>query len=142
MTTSITKTAFFNVPRETVWSYLTDKDKLAEWYYPAMADLAPGDDYCLYALDEDGTKVTKVSGAVLVMEAPSKLVTSFVIAPFGSNSTTVTWLLEEAAGGTRLHLSHEGIAEASGDAAMQLLMALDDGWDKHIAALRGSVNAG
>ena len=125
MTTSITKTAFFNVPRETVWSYLTDKDKLAEWYYPAMADLAPGDDYCLYAL-----------------EAPSKLVTSFVIAPFGSNSTTVTWLLEEAAGGTRLHLSHEGIAEASGDAAMQLLMALDDGWDKHIAALRASVNAG
>lgn len=141
MTTSITKTAFFNAPKETVWSYLTDKDKLGEWYFPAMADLASGEEYCLYAIEEDGTKVPKITGAVLVMEAPSKLVTSFVIAPFGSNSTTVTWRLEEAAGGTRLHLSHEGIAEAGGDAALQLLMALDGGWDKHIAALRNSVNA-
>jgi len=37
-TTTITKSIFFNAPRETVWAFLTDKDKLGEWYHPAEAD--------------------------------------------------------------------------------------------------------
>ncbi len=49
--------------------------------------------------------------------------------------TTVTWLLEEALGGTRLTLHHEGIGAAAGDAAHSLLMALDAGWDAHLVAL-------
>jgi len=70
------------------------------------------------------------------MNAPSKLVTTFVIEPFNGNETTVTWILDEAAGGTRLLLTHEGIAEATGEAAMHLLTALDNGWDRHLSDLR------
>jgi len=39
MNTTIIKSMFFSLPREIVWSYLTDKDKLGTWYHPAEADL-------------------------------------------------------------------------------------------------------
>lgn len=135
-TTTITKSVFFNASRETVWAFLTDKDKLGEWYHPAETDLTEGEDYNLYRVDETDKKIVQISGRVLEMNAPSKLVTTFVIDPFNGNETTVTWILDEAAGGTRLLLTHEGVAEATGEAAMHLLTALDKGWDEHLSDLR------
>lgn len=137
--TTIMKTVFFNASRETVWSYLTDKDKLGEWYHPAEADLSEGEAYSLYQINENDQKEALITGRVLEMNAPSKLVTTFVIGPFQGEETTVTWKLEEAAGGTRLLLTHEGIAEATGEAAMHLLTALDNGWDKHFSDLRNVI---
>lgn len=137
--TTITKTVFFNASPETVWLFLTDKDKLGEWYHPAENDLEIGKDYALYRLADDGAKVRQIWGRVVEMSAPCKLVTTFIIDPFEGNETTITWILEKAAGGTRLSLTHEGIAEATGSAAMHLLMALDNGWDKHLGDLRESV---
>lgn len=139
-TTTITKSVFFNASRETVWEFLTDKDKLGEWYHPAEANLENGTDYSLYRVDENDQRVPQITGRVVEMDAPSRLVTTFVIGPFQGKETTITWVLEEAAGGTRLLLTHEGIAEAAGDGAMHLLMALDDGWDKHLADLRKSAS--
>lgn len=134
--TTITKTVFFQASKHAVWSFLTDKDKLATWYHPAEEDLEAGADYALYRLDDAGERVTQISGRVLEMDAPHRLVTTFVIAPFEGRETTITWTLEEAAGGTRLTLVHEGIAEAAGAAALPLLMALDNGWDVHLGDLR------
>lgn len=139
MSTTIAKTVFFNASKETVWSFLTDKDKLGEWYHPAESNLVEGETYTLFQVGEDGVNVPLITGEVLQMKAPDRLVTTFLIAPFNDNATTVTWQLEGAADGTRLHLSHEGIAEAAGAGAMHLLMALDEGWDKHIVELRRSV---
>lgn len=136
--TTIFKSVFFNAPRDVIWSYLTDKDKLGIWYHPAESDLKAGSDYTLIGQNEDGTSKPQVWGHVLEMNKPSKLVTTFNIPPFQGVETTVTWILEEAAGGTRLSLTHEGIAEAGGTAAMHLLMALDDGWDRHLGRLRES----
>ena len=135
-TTTITKTIFFKASRETVWAFLTNKDKLGEWYHPAEKNFVEGEDYALLQLDDNGARVPLITGRVLEMDAPIKLVTTFVIGPFQGNETTITWVLDEAAGGTRLLLTHEGIAEATGEAAMHLLTALDDGWDKHLADLR------
>ncbi len=73
------------------------------------------------------------------MDSPNKLVYTFIIEPFGEAETTVTCLLEEAATGTRLSLIHEGIAEATGPMAMQLLTSLDNGWDKHLDDFRGLI---
>ena len=139
-TTTITKSIFFNATREVVWAFLTDKNKLGEWYHPAEADLALGQKYSLYRIDENDKKITQITGRVLQMNVPSKLVTTFIIDPFQGNETTVTWILDEAGGGTRLLLEHEGIAEATGNAAMHLLTALDAGWDKHLAVLRNLAN--
>ncbi len=134
--TTITKTIFLNADAGTVWTYLTDKDKLAEWFHAANANLTQGSDYALIGHADDGAPVKRCWGSVVESKRPEKLVYTFTIEPFGGAMTTVTWLLEEAYGGTRLTLHHEGIGEAAGDAALPLLMALDAGWDAHLGRLR------
>lgn len=136
--TTITKTVFFTAPRETVWEFLTDKEKLGLWYAPAQSSLVDGAEYTLLKTDENGEQSPMVTGRVLEMDAPNKLVTTFVIGPFEGKETTLTWTLSEAAGGTQLHLTHEGIAEAAGPATLHLLTALDAGWDEHFDSLRKS----
>lgn len=138
----ISKSVFFDAKPETVWAFLTDKDKLGTWYHPAMEDLKEGADYALYQLADDGAKVPIITGRVLEADAPNKLVTTFVIGPFNGKETTVTWVLDAVAGGTSITLTHEGVEEAAGDAALGLLMALDKGWDEHFASLRESVASG
>lgn len=136
---TIIKTVFFAASRETVWSFLTDKDKLAQWFHPAEANLVKGQDFALVGRAEDGSTVKQCWGTVVQMDPPSFLVYSFTIKPLGGALTTVSWTLEEAHGGTKLTLKHEGIAEAAGESAMGLLMALDAGWDKHLASLRAAL---
>ncbi len=138
--TTINKTVFFNATPDVVWSFLTDKDKLGTWYHPARADLCEGEDYELFETSDDGTQKPIVTGKVIEMSSPHKLVTTFIVGPFGGNSTTLTWVLEAFADGTRLSLKHEGIAEAVGEGAVGLLMALDKGWDEHFARLRANAN--
>jgi len=134
-TTTITKSIFLATTRETVWSYLTDKDKLGEWFHPAANHLEEGKPYTLLADANDGES-KMCWGDVLSAEKPSFLSYSLTVKPLGGAMTTVSWTLEEAAGGTRLTLVHEGIAEAAGDAALGLIMALDAGWDEHFAKFR------
>ncbi len=136
----ITKTIFLNADADTVWAYLTDKDKLAEWFHPAESDLSPGSGYALMGKADDGSAVTMCWGTVMEWRRPEKLVYTFTVEPLGGTMTTVTWLLEEAYGGTRLTLQHEGIGEVAGDAALPLLMALDAGWDAHLGRLRDAAN--
>jgi uncharacterized protein YndB with AHSA1/START domain len=137
--TTISKSAFFKASRETVWSFLTDKKKLGTWFYAAEADLAPDQDYMLVGTAADGSPENKCWGTVQEMDPPSRLVYTFTFAPLGGALTTVTWTLEEVFGGTRLSLSHEGIEAAAGEAAMGMLLALDAGWDNHIAGMRAAM---
>ena len=132
----ISKSVFFSASRETVWSFLTDKDKLGLWFHPAEADLADQQPYALISKDADNNTSKICWGTVLEMIAPSLLKYTFTVKPLGGALTTVTWTLEEVHGGTRLSLTHEGISAAAGEAAMGLLMALDKGWDEHLASLR------
>jgi len=139
--TTISKSYFFAATRETVWSFLTEKEKLAQWFHPATSNLTEGEDYALVELQEDGTEVKQCWGSVLKMDKPSTLVYSFTITPLNGAMTTVTWTLEEICNGTRLSLKHEGIEDAAGEAAIGLLLALDKGWDAHVNALRDLLNS-
>lgn len=139
-TTTINKSIFLAAPRETVWDYLTDKDKLGEWFHPAAENLVEGKPYALLG-DAADSNSKMCWGDVLSAKEPSFLSYSFTIKPMGGAMTTVNWTLEEAAGGTRVTLIHEGIGEAAGDAALGLLMALEEGWDKHFVKLRRIVAA-
>ncbi len=133
---TIDKSIFLAASRETVWSYLTDKEKLATWFHPADADLTEGQDYALIQRADDGTETKICWGNVLRMQKPSSLVYTFSVKPLDGAMTTVTWTLEETSGGTKLTLKHEGISEAAKEAALGLLLALDKGWDEHLAKLR------
>ena len=133
--TTITKTAFFATTPEILWSYLTEAEKLGEWYHPARQDLAADQDYELYN-KENGEKW--IWGSVLEWNPNNKLVYTFIIPPLEATSSTVIIDLEETHGGTKLTLTHEGIGDL-GDAALNLLMPLDEGWDEHIGRLRKSV---
>ena len=137
--TTIRKSIIVKADRDLVWSFLTDKDKLGTWFYKADQDLAEGQDYMLVGEDSAGNPENKCWGTVQEMEPPSRLVYTFTFAPLSGSLTTVTWTLEEIFGGTRLSLAHEGIEAAAGEAAMGMLLALDAGWDKHIAGLRAAM---
>ncbi len=126
---TITKTVVLAAPRETVWAFLTDKEKLAEWFHPADADLAQGQPYHLI---QDGAKVCW--GQVIDMSPPARLATSFTVKPLDGVMTTVTWTLDEIPGGTLLTMEHAGL-EAAG-ANFGLMQALDAGWDAHLGDLR------
>lgn len=133
---TIIKTVLFNASPETVWLYLTDKDKLGEWYHPAEADLEEGKAYALLEHREDGSRHRLIWGLVLEMTKPQRLVTTFIVEPFDGRETRLTWELDAVAGGTRLQLTHEGILEAAGEAGLHLLQALDKGWDEHFGEMR------
>lgn len=137
-TTTMTKSIFVDAPRETVWQFLTEKDKLALWFHPCDADLTQGKPYSLLSTADDiDSKICW--GEVLTMNKPTTLMYTFTIKPLGGAMTTVKWTLEDAAGGTRITLQHEGISEAAKDAAMGLLVALDKGWDEHFVKLRATM---
>jgi len=134
-TATIQKTIFLNASPEEVWEYLTDKDKLGKWFHPAADNLVEGKPFAL--LEDAADNESKICwGDVLTANKPSTLSYTFTVKPLGGATTTVHWKLEQAAGGTRVSLRHEGIDEAAKDAALGLLMALDKGWDKHFDKLR------
>lgn len=138
--TTIQKSIFIKASRETVWSYITEASKLGEWFHPASADLELDKPYALLGNANDPE--SKIAwGEVLTFDKHTKLVYTFSLKPMGDGVTTVSWLLEEAAGGTRLTIVHEGIEDATKDSDFGFLFALDAGWDKHFEKLR-SVAAG
>ena len=134
-TLALRKTVIFDAPPEVVWSFLTDARKLGEWYHPAEADLAPDAPYRLMGKADDGSPRAIITGDVLIWEPPRRLVTTFVIPPFGEATTQVTWVLTPVETGTHLSLTHEGITEAAADAVMSLMQAMDQGWNEHLADL-------
>lgn len=136
--TTINKSIFIAASREAVWEYLTDKDKLGEWFHPATENLVEGKPYVLLGdVTDENSKMCW--GDVLTADKPSSLTYTLTVKPLGGAMTTVRWTLEEAAGGTRITLVHEGVEEAAGEAALGLLMALDKGWDEHFVKLRGAL---
>ncbi len=137
--TNITKSVILAASREDVWEFLTDKDKLAEWFLNTETDLAVGKDYALFKENQDGLAETMVWGSVLEMIPPEKLVYTFTFKPLGEAMTRVVWELDEVQGGTKLSLTHSGIEAAAGEAAMNMLLALDGGWAKHITKLRNVI---
>lgn len=134
-TTTLTKTVMFSASSETVWAFLTDKDKLGEWFHPAEADLADGADYALTGENHDSSPSRICWGKVELWKPHSELAYTFTIAPLGGIETRVHWTLEKLPHGTRLLLEHSGIPAAD-EAAFGIVMALDKGWDTHFAKLR------
>ncbi|MBX2885773.1 MAG: SRPBCC domain-containing protein [Granulosicoccus sp.] len=138
--TTLTKTIYLPTTPEVVWSYLTEKEKLAQWFHPSNATLVEGKDYELLERQSDGSTQKVCWGTVVSMNKPHRMEWTFTVKPLNGAMSSVVWTLEPSAGGTRLTLTHEGIGDAAGDAALGLLLALDSGWDQHFATLRTQIN--
>ena len=132
--TVLKKTIYLKASPAKVWDYLTDPEKLATWFHKPAAALTEGE-YEMFGT-ESGDRL--MWGEVLVAEPYKRLEYTFSIAPMGGASSTVKWVLEEVAGGTELSLRHEGLPQ--GEDAFGLTLALDKGWDEHLARMRASIH--
>lgn len=133
--TILRKSIYLRATPPQVWAYLTDPDKLAIWFHKPPAPLGEGE-YEMFGV-ESGDKL--MWGKVLVAEPFKRLEYTFTIAPMGDKTSTVKWSLEEVPGGTNLSLRHEGLPQ--GEEAFGLTLALDKGWDDHLARMRDSAHA-
>lgn len=134
----IVKTIALKAPREHVWRFLTEADKLALWFMRGAADLKAGGDYALVtnSYGKEGEKICW--GEVLEMKPPEKLVHTFTHKGLEGAATKCTWVLEEAPGGTVLTLTHEGwekVQNAFGEFSEH-----DKGWDEFFTRLRRVTN--
>ena len=139
MSDTLSKTIFLATTPDVVWAYLTEQEKLGQWFHPSSADLADGEDYELIQTGEDGSKQKVCWGKVVSMNKPNSMEWTFTIKPLAGAMTIVHWQLEASNGGTRLTLTHKGIGDAAGDAALGLLLALDKGWDEHFMSMRSAI---
>ncbi len=132
--TILRKTIYLRATPEQVWAYLTDPEKLAIWFHKPPAPLTEGS-YEMFGA-QSGDKL--MWGEVLVADPFKRLEYTFTIAPMGEATSTVKWALTEVAGGTELSLRHEGLPQ--GAEAFGLTLALDKGWDDHLARMRNDAH--
>ena len=132
--TILRKSIYLKASPAQVWAYLTDPAKLAIWFHKPDAPLVEGS-FEMFGTDS-GEKL--MWGTVLVAEPYSRLEYTFTINPMGDQVSTVKWALNEVPGGTNLSLRHEGLPQ--GAEAFGLTLALDKGWDDHLARMRASAH--
>lgn len=135
----IVKTVFLKAPRAHVWRFLVEKDKLALWFHVGESDLKAGGDYALLTntYGEEGERL--ISGKVIEMDPPRKLVHTFTHKWLKGVETKCLWELSEFDGGTILTLTHSGWEKAD-EAAFNHAADHDAGWDEHFVRLRRVTN--
>lgn len=135
MTNTLRKSIFLSVPPDQVWPWLTEPEKLALWFHKPRKALTEGAPFEMYGATS-GDRV--IWGQVRVARPPHQLEYSFVVKPLGDHETHVKWTLDAVPGGTRLSLEHTGLPE--GAEAFGITLALDKGWDDHIARMREAIH--
>lgn len=132
---TLQKSIYLKADKAAVWEFLTDPEKLAIWFHKPSKTLKAGESYEMFGT-ESGNKL--MWGEVLAADPHDHLSYSFTIGPMGDAVSTVTWTLEDVPGGTRLSLMHEGLPQ--GEAAFDLTLALDKGWDDHMGRMRTALH--
>lgn len=135
MTNTLQKSIYLKATKAQVWAFLTDPDKLAQWFHKPKSPLVQGDAFAMFGTTS-GDKL--MWGDVITATPHDYLEYTFAITPMGDAVSTVKWTLEDVAGGTRLSLIHEGLPAAQ--EAFDLTLALDKGWDGHFDQLRNALH--
>jgi uncharacterized protein YndB with AHSA1/START domain len=132
---TIRKSIYLKATQEQVWAYLTQPDKLGEWFHKPKSALKQGEPLAMYGT-ESGDKL--IWGKVLTARPHDLLEYSFTVKPMGDAVSHVKWTLEPVLGGTRLSLEHSGLPQDV--EAFGLTLALDKGWDDHISRMRTALH--
>ncbi len=134
---TIRKSIFLNAAPDKVWQWLTDPEKLGQWFHKPSAPLTADAPLEMFGADS-GDKL--MWGKVQAARAPEYLEYTFTIKPMGEAVSLVKWWLGPVDGGTRLSLEHSGLPQ--GAEAFGLVLALDKGWDSHIGQMRDAIHQG
>lgn len=132
---TLQKTIYLNATKAEVWAFLTEPEKMAQWFHAPKAPVTEGQPFEVFGA-ESGDKM--IWGDVTKATPHDYLEYTFTIAPMGGAMSTVKWTLEDVPGGTRLSLIHEGLPGAA--EAFGLTLALDHGWDKHLMQMRDGLH--
>ena len=135
MTTTLNKSIYLQASREDVWAFLTQPEKLAIWFHAPKAPLVQGQKFEMFGAESGDLTIW---GDVITARAPEYLEYTFTIKPMGDATSHVKWTLIAVDGGTRLSLEHTGLPE--GEAAFGLILALDKGWEDHMARMRSDLH--
>ncbi|WP_037307643.1 SRPBCC family protein [Ruegeria halocynthiae] len=136
MTNSVLqKTIFLRAEPKTVWAYLTEPDRLAEWFHKPQHPLAAGQKLEMFGTTSGDLLIW---GEVRVARPPEYLEYTFTVKPMGDAVSVVKWTLEAVTGGTRLGLQHEGLPQTA--EAFEVILALDKGWDNHLGQMRTAMH--
>lgn len=133
--TILEKSIYLKADKQTVWSYLTDPEKLAIWFHKPKQPLAEGEPFEMFGV-KSGDKV--IWGTVLTARPYDRLNYTFTVTPMGDAVSTVSWTLTDVPGGTHLALKHTGIPQ--GAEAFDLTLAFDKGWDEHLGRMRADLH--
>jgi uncharacterized protein YndB with AHSA1/START domain len=119
-------------PRERVWSALTEPAELLRWFPTGRAeiDLRPGGE-ASFVWEESADEAV-----VDVVEPPDRLVFRWRPAGLDRPFTTVSFTLEEMAGGTRLTLVESGFSSLPDQIAQQSREGNDAGWRDELEELK------
>lgn len=129
------KTIFLRADPETVWDYLTEPDRLAEWFHKPKLPLTAGQEFEMFGTTSGDLLIW---GEVRVARPPEYLEYTFTVKPMGDTVSVVKWTLEPVPGGTRLGLQHEGLPQSAD--AFGLILSLDSGWDEHFGQMRAALH--
>ncbi len=132
MKTNIHREIVIDAPIEMVWSAITTRQYLGEWYM-RTSDFEPvvGNTF-VFEDEPQGKWDGKVHGEVMHVESPKRLVYSF----WGnqmSYKTIVEWSLDQVGGKTRVRVDHTGF-EGLGGFVMRNIIAF--GWRKFLKKLQ------
>jgi len=132
---TIVKTLLLKAPPEHVWKFLTDKHKLALWFYEAVDSLDKTGPYTLLtnSLGKEGERICW--GNVLESDPPKRLVHTFTHDHLNGLETTCSWTLKPVDEGTVLTLEHKGFENVPSD-TFKTAADHDEGWDEHFIRLR------
>ncbi|MGH2610506.1 MAG: SRPBCC family protein, partial [Tepidiformaceae bacterium] len=124
----IERTIHIDAKPETVYALLSDPDRMAGWSGRSVTmDPRPGG---LFRIDYNGFDIMR--GEFVELDPPSRVVFTWGWESLADQTrpgaSTVTVTLEPEAGGTRLHLRHEGLAEMD-------LQGHGEGWDFFLGRL-------
>jgi len=128
MSYDITLERTYPHPPERVWQALTDSAALAEWLMPNDFEPRVGHRFQFRAKPMPGWRGF-VECEVTEVEAPRRLVYTWLGDADWQAPTTVCWTLEPIETGTRLRLEHTNLQDPWGQ---ELHAMLSQGWKKMV----------
>lgn len=133
---TIRKAIYLKASRVHIWDHLTKPELLKTWFHVPSTELTMGEPYEMFGR-ESGEKLCW--GRVRDATPYDRLEYTFSMEQTHGVKSKVIWSLKEVENITRLSLVHSGLPRKAEE--LGLTLALDKGWDDHIAQLRVALDA-